>query len=291
MLYSNVDYILCDPSFHLKIQMTTQDHGESFTGGTDCCSWNNQELPGMIIMSANLFSGRTNSMGHFVPLHFLDINNALHRTGMLHPKPGIDVNYPHYQPAKGTSNNAVSTAPPGNVPKLITDGIAFGVDIMINGLSAIAGINPANDIHRVWVMTSAHKHKPLSSVKPTTSTPSLKEHSVPASIQSMVHSFETTCTLMMMLIPHPMLVAYAELNGFTGFLIPSVTTEFNLRFDQGSHAAKSLLDLFGIKTIGRDMSQIMDPFCHSAAHPAPLASMALLSMPLSTDVTELPTQK
>jgi hypothetical protein len=84
----------------------------------------------------------------------------------------------------------------------MTDSIASGVDIKIDGLSAIARINPANGIHHIWVMTSAHEHKlPLSSIKPTISTPSLKEHSVPASIQSMLHSFETKCTPMLMLIP------------------------------------------------------------------------------------------
>jgi hypothetical protein len=235
MLSSNAKYVQCDPSFHFKIQMTTQDHGESFTSDTERGPWNNQQLPDIIITSANLFSGCTDSTSQFLPLHFLDIDNALCQTGMLHRKPDIDVDYPHYQPAKGTPNNAAANAPQGDIHKLMTDSIASGVDIKIDGLSAIAGINPANGIHRIWVMTSAHEHKlPLSSIDPTISTPSLKEHSVPASIQSMLHSFETKCTLMLMLIPHAILVNY-ELNGFTGFLIPSTTplpTDCEIRSNQ-----------------------------------------------------------
>lgn len=95
MLSPNAEYVWCDPSFHFKIQMATQDHGENFTSDAERHPWNNQEHP-----SANLFSGHTNSMSHFIPLHFLDIDNASCRMGMLHPKPDIDVDYPHYQPAK-----------------------------------------------------------------------------------------------------------------------------------------------------------------------------------------------
>jgi len=273
MLSPNAEYVQCDPSFHFKIQMTTQDHGESFTSDAERRPWNNnQERP-----SANLFSGHTDSMSHFTPLHFLDIDNASCRMGMLHPKPNIDVDYPHYQPAKGTPNKAAATnAPQGDVHKLMIDSIASGVDIKIDGLSAIAGINCANGIHRIWVMSSAHEHElPLSSIEPTISTPSPKEHSVPANIQSMLHSFETKCTPMLMLIPHPILGDY-ELNGFTGFLIPSSTplptAKFDrFRFDPGSHADKSLSDLFSIRTMERDMSQITDPLCHNAinAQPAP----------------------
>lgn len=53
-------------------------------------------------------------------------------------------------------------------------------------------------------------------------------------------------------------------------MTPLPTAKFDrFRFDPGSHADKSLFDLFSIKRMERDMSQITDPFHHSAINAQP----------------------